>query len=693
MLNSMRLHHFLWIIFSLLMVACGGGGGGSTAGESGGPVSALPPSITVVADATAGGGTRVTAQFNGLAGVATDGSGNVYVADTNNHVIRKINSNGLVSTLAGSAGIAGFANGTGSTARFYSPNALVAGSDGTVYVADTNNHTIRKITAAGVVTTMAGSAGSAGSLDATGTSATFKSPYGLALDAAGNIYVADTGNHVIRKITPAGVVTTVAGTAGSSGSTDATGSSARFKSPLGVASDAAGTLYVADTGNHVIRKISSGGVVETLAGTAGSSGSTDDTGASARFSSPYSVSVDGSNTVYVADTGNNTIRKITSGGVVSTLAGMVGSNGAADGVGTMAGFSSPNAVAVGSGGTVYVADTQNHVVRKIVVSTKAVTTYAGVSGIPGEVDGAVRPAKFHAPQSALLDAAGNLFVSDTDDSVVRKVTASGVVSVWTGLQGVSGSAEGSTATAQFNTPGAMALAASNTLVLADTGNHIIRKISSLPTVATFAGTAEQSGSKDGSGTSNILTAAQFSSPSAVAVGSDGTIYVTDTDNNTIRKITTAGVVTTLAGSADDSGSDNGACLAARFYAPKGIAVDSRDNLYVADTGNNTIRKIVRGADCQVTTLAGSPDEAGSQNGAGMVARFDEPRSLAVDANGIVYVADFNNGIRKITVSGSVSTLIALQDADDNMIVPNPTGISLSGNTVVITAGNLVFLYQ
>jgi hypothetical protein len=201
-----------------------------------------------------------------------DGAGNVYVADQDNHTIRKITPAGVVSTLAGSAGVTGSTDGTGAAARFSGTAGVAVDGAGNVYAAEFVNSTVRKITAAGVVTTLAGTAGVTGSADGTGAAARFNTPFGVATDSAGNVYVADTINHTIRKITPAGVVSTLAGTAGVTGSTDGTGAAARFNSPGGVAVDGAGNVYVADGSNHTIRKITSAGVVSTVVGVAGQPG-------------------------------------------------------------------------------------------------------------------------------------------------------------------------------------------------------------------------------------------------------------------------------------------------------------------------------------------------------------------------------------------------------------------------------------
>ncbi len=314
-----------------------------------------------VAGTGSGGATNgagAVAQFTFPYDVTSDASGNLYIADFNNHLVRKITSAGVVSTLAGS-GIGGNGDGTGTAAQFDNPAGIAVNSSGVVYVADVYNHRIRRITSAGVVTTFAG--GTGGYAEGTGTAAQFNNPRGVAIDSAGSLYVADAFNHRIRKITSAGVVTTFAGS-GTSGYQDGNGATARFAYPYGVAVDASGTVYVADTNNHRIRKITSGGVVSTLAGT-GMSGYQDGNGATARFDTPYGIAVDESGVVYVADTNNNRIRKIQPSGDVTTLVGA--NSGYAEGSGTAALFNTPRGITITSAGVLYAADTNNHRIRKI----------------------------------------------------------------------------------------------------------------------------------------------------------------------------------------------------------------------------------------------------------------------------------------------------------------------------------------
>ena len=594
---------------------------------------------------------RISTRFSSPTSVAVDSVGNAYVADTDNFTIRKITPTGVVTTLAGLAGVSGSDDGIGSAARFNHAQGVAADNGGNVYVADTDNYTIRKITPAGVVTTLAGLAGVSGSADGNGSAARFDYPGGVAVDSVGNVYVADTSNNTIRKITPAGVVTTLAGLAGNPGSADGTGSAARFYAPRGVAADMAGTAYVVDTGNSTIRKITPAGVVTTLAGLAGNPGSADGTGSAARFNYPFGVAVDSGAYVYVADYINLTIRKITPAGVVTTLAGLAGNPGSADGTGSAARFNYPFGVAVDSGAYVYVADSHNDTIRKITPGGD-VNTLAGVA-ISGSTDGTDGAARFFNPSGTAVDSAGNVYVADSSNQTIRKITPAGVVTTLAGLAGVIGSADGTGSAARFYAPLGVAVDSGGYVYVADNLNDTIRKITPAGVVTTLAGLAGNPGSADGTG-----SAARFYYPVGVAVDSGGYVYVADFSNFTIRKITPAGVVTTLAGLAGNSGSDDGTGSAARFSYPTSVAVGSVGNVYVSDTGNNTIRKITPAG--VVTTLAGLAGNSGSDDGTGSAARFNGAYGVAVDSAGNVYVGDSSNyTIRKITPSGVVTTLAGL----------------------------------
>lgn len=315
------------------------------------------------------------ANFSLTTGIATDSTGAVYVANSHNTIL-KITHAGVVMTFAGKPNVRGNADGISSAAGFTYPIGIATDSSANVYVADKVSNTIRKITPTGVVTTLAGTAGIVGHKDGIGGNASFFAPIGVATDSMGNVYVADSGNNAIRKVTPTGAVTTIAGLAGESGEKDGIGTAARFSAPYSIATDSAGNLFVAEMSSHTIRKITSGGVVTTLAGKAGDYGHADGIGTNATFYAPHGVATDKAGNVYVADFGNNTIRKVTPTGVVTTLAGLAGArdSGDFDGVGAAASFLEPMAVATDNSGNVFVLEADN--IRKV-TPEGTVTTIAG----------------------------------------------------------------------------------------------------------------------------------------------------------------------------------------------------------------------------------------------------------------------------------------------------------------------------
>jgi sugar lactone lactonase YvrE len=627
-------------------------------------------------------GTGTSARFYQPVSLATDSLDNIYVADSLNHVIRKITSAGVSSTLAGSAGLSGSGDGTGSAARFNFPYGVGTDGSDNIYVADGGNHTIRKITPAGVVTTVAGLAGTPGSDDGTGSAARFNIPTGVASDSAGNIYVADFQNHTIRMIDTGGAVTTLAGLAGTSGTADNTGPAARFFNPRSIATDSLDTLYVADSGNHAIRIVAAGGVVTTFAGLAGASGTSDGTGTVARFYLPQGVATDSNDNVYVADRTNFTVRKITPAGAVTTYAGSPQLSGDADGNGTGARFRLPYGIAADSSNNVYVADYTSHTIRKI-APNQDVTTFAGLPQTPGTNDDTGALARFNAPWSIAPDSAGNLYVADTLNHTIRKITPAGVVTTFAGLPGSSGPADGSGTSAKFSSPMGVATDVDDNVYVADTGNYTVRKISPEGDVTTVAGLAGTSGSIDG----DNLTAT-LGYPTSIAADSAGNLYVTEYFSYTIRKITPTGVVSTLAGSAGVSGTADATGPSARFLGPYGIASDGAGNLFVAERGNHAIRKVTSAG--VVTTVAGLKGSSGSADGTGTGARFSSPYNIACDGTGNLYVADTDNHtVRKIEPGGVVTTIVGIAGEQGYTpgVLPgrigSPRGVAVSGTALYI----------
>ena len=445
----------------------------------------------------------------------------------------------------------------------------------------------------------------------------------------------------VREASPKGKISTFTGS-GKNGFTDGTGSGERF-SPAAIAMDAAGNRYVIDAGGHRIQKISPAGEVSDFAGS-GKKGFANGTGSAARFNGPTGIAIDTEDNLYVADTGNHNIRKITPKAVVSTLAGSSTTNshgmtepGYADGRGNAARFRKPNGIVMDAVGNLYVTDAGNLRIRKLTPAGEVSTLAGGRDWESLGADGIGSAAQFESPAGITIDATGNLYV--TDEDTLRKVTPTGEVSTLAGVvQMISGPyqtfAEGRGDVARFTRPGGIAIDAAGNLYVADSGNHRIRKVTPAGEVSTLAGNGED-GFVDGTG-----SVAQFSWPSDIAIDAAGNLYVTDGSNSRIRQVTPAGMVSTF--------------LETHFFnRPKGMAIDVAGNLYVADQGNHRIRKI--SPEGEVSTFAGSGAN-GFADGTGSAAKFSWPSGIAIDEAGNLYVADNGNQrIRKISPAGEVST--------------------------------------
>ena len=591
-------------------------------------------------------GTGSAALFDHPTGIAADGSGNIYVADRNNSTIRKIViATRAVTTLAGRPGLAGATDGTGTQATFNDPEGIAFDGAGALYVTDGVNNTIRKIViATGVVTTFAGSTRATGAADGSGSAARFSQPNGVTSDGAGNLYVADAGNNTIRQIVIAtSSVTTVAGAPSRGASGPPPSWSDSLNNPYGVASDGTGSLYVADTNNSLIRKIDiATGTITTLAGGSFAVAVADGTGTAANFGQPEGIVADGAGNLWVADTLNGTIRKIViATGAVTTLD---------DGTGVPVRLADPCGVVADGAGNLYVTELGTDDIARVVIATGAFSIFAGAAGQSGSADGTGADARFRGPSGIATDGAGNLFVVDSSNATIRKiVVATGAVTTFAGAAGEHGTVDGIGSQARFDDPWGIASDGAGNLFVADATETIRKIVIATGAVTTSAGTPGQTGIADGTG-----AAARFGTPLGIASDGAGNVYVADTGNNSIRKVATAsGTVTTVA--PFPARSVDGTGVGARFTSPIGIAGDGTGNLYVTD-GDGTIRQIVA-ATRAVTTFAGAPGQRADVDGIGADARFTHPNAISGDGAGNLFVAD-GLIIRQITLPARAVTTVA-----------------------------------
>jgi sugar lactone lactonase YvrE len=603
------------------------------------------------------GGPAISAQLKGPVGIALDVTGNLFIVDQENNRIRKVSASGIITTVAGN-GSRGYSGdgGPATSAQLSYPNGIAVDSAGNLYISDVSSNRIRKVSDSGIITTVAGN-GSAGYSGDGGpaTSAPLYNPVGVAVDSTGNLYIADTYNKCIRKVSLSGIITTVAGngTLGYSGD-GGPATSARLSYPTGVAIDSLGTLFIADTSNSIIRKVSSSGIITTVAGNRSAGYSGDDGPAtSAQLDHPYEVAVDSTGNLFIADYLNNRIRKVSASGIIATVAGNGTWGYSGDGgPAASAKINHPNGIAVDSEGNLFIADSNNQCIRKV-DSSGIVTTVAGngSSGYSGD-GGLATSAQLNNPNGVAVDSAGNLFIADSNNRRIRKVFASGIITTvaGNGSNGYGGD-DGPATSAQFYNPIGVAVDSEGNLFIAD-NNSRIRKVSS-GIITTVAG----NGSSGYSGDGGLATSAQLNNPTGIAVDSSGNLFIADKSNNRVRKVS-SGIITTVVGDGSwGSYGDGGSAASASLNYPIGIAVDSAGSLYIADEYNYRIRKV--SASGIINTVAGNGIHGyGGDGGPATSAQLNDPHGIAVDSSGGLFIADYgNNRIRKVKNSNASIDLV------------------------------------
>jgi len=641
------------------------------------------------------GGPAVSAQLNAPQGLALDAAGNLYIADSVNNRVRMVDTQGIITTFAGNGTVnpPGFWGDTGpaTDASLHLPTGLAVDSSGKVYIAVSADNTVRVVTTDGVINIFAGAGykgyygdyakdSISGIVSNTGvaTVAGLTNPQDIAIGPSGSLLIADTGNATIRKVDSTGVITTISGNGNVGISGDDVATTLAMVAPFGVAVDSAGNVYVAEYGSNRIRKIDTSGKITTAAGD-GNQGFAGDGGApnKVEMSLPTSVVVDSSGNLYFADSLNNRIRKL-AGGTVSTYAGNGVFSRSGDGnAAAAAQLNTPLGVAVGTSigsgiaPTFYIADTANNVVR--IVANGVISNFAGTGTAGSSGD------QLNGPQGLAVDSAGSLYIADTQNNRVRKV-ANGVITTFAGSGTAGFGGDGGAATsAQLNAPFGVAVDAAGNLYIAEFSNNRVRKVSTNGNIGTLAGNGVSGFSGDGL----QATSAQLNGPQGVAVDSAGNVYIADTANNRVRKVAANGVITTVAGNgaAGFSGDGNSA-VNAQVGNPTAVATDSVGNVYIAD-GSARVRKLFLSG--LITTIAGTGTRGYSGDGGSAPnARLNGPSSLAVNAAGSIWVADtLNNAVRLLQFTGGGTTVSAVTNGASNL-----NGPVAPGEVVVIYGSGL-----
>jgi hypothetical protein len=677
--------------------------------------------VTVVAgNGTLGGysgdgGPATSAALNQPEGVFVDGHGNIFIADTENSVIREVAaSTGNIQTVVGinydaSGGSGCQSGGDGGpalSAHLCLPYSVFVDGSGNIFIADFGNSTIREVVAStGNIQTVAGTPGTPGYTDnVLATAAELDLPGGVFVDGAGNIIIADTFNSVIRAVNPgtqpvtiagvsipAGFIETVAGSQYDSfegSSCQTTGDngpalSAFLCLPFGVFVDGSEDIFVADYANFAIREVVPAGTISTVAGTLGTdcetyatTGCGDGAAAtSAQLNYPSGVTVNSGN-IFIADTEDFVVREVT-GGNIQRYAGNATQAYSGDGGSpTSAELNNPGAVFVDLSGNVFIADTSNSVIREILASTGDITTVAG-NGVAGYSGDGVAPAttELNYPAGVFVDAQGDIFIADTANSAIREVVAAtGLIQTVAGTPGTAGySGDGSAATsALLANPNAVLVDSSGNIYIADAGNSAIREmVASTGNIQTVAGTPPTAcaSPSEGCGDGSAATSAYLNFPAGIFRDAAGDIFIADTFDNAIREVSAStGTIQTVAGTIGTPGfsGDGGVATNALLNSPYGVFIDASNDILIADSDNAVVREVVA-ATGFIQTIAGTPITPGfsGDGGPATSAELNFPSGVFGTSAGKLFVADTNNSrIRElapaplsVTVAPSTATVV------------------------------------
>ena len=593
----------------------------------------------------------IAASVSDPVAVASDRNGNVYAALLGTHQVVRIDSGGTIWLVAGTGGQGSSGDGgPAKGATLSSPVGLAVDAAGNLYICDSAANRIRRVGTDGMITTFAGTGKSGGTGDGgPATAATLATPSAIAIDTHGDLLIADTLNNVVRAVTPDGIIHTIAGT-GKRGSSGNGGNALRAAmwSPAGVAADNAGNIYIADTGNLWIYKLTPDGIITRCAGvdTSVSSpfGGGDPTLAvNNTLSTPTSLAVDQLGNLFVVEYGAARVLLITPDGKISSYAGT--GTGGTSGDGGLARFANLNVIgiAVDAHNNLLIADGVTNRVRIVTAADGIINTLAG-SGVP-----------YFVPQGLVVNG-DYLIFSDAAAHHVRQFNMkTGQVSLVAGSGAASFTGDSSSATtATLNTPRGVALDAKGNLYIADSGNNRVRKVDTSGIITTVAGDGNGYSGGDG----GPATSASINGPAAVAIDPSGNLYIAERSGNLVRKVSTSGIISTVAGTgtAGAPASETGVATQQSLYIPQGVFWDPSGSLLIADSGNNRIRRL--SSDGTIATVAGSANSGFSGDGGPATsASLRGPLGMAADGNGNLYIADTsNNRIRLVGPDGTISTV-------------------------------------
>jgi len=622
-----------------------------------------------------------------LSALVADGDGNRYLAMREDSRIQKLTPDGRISTVAGGHGDGfGGDGGPATNAKLDYPHGLAVDPAGNLYIADTANHRVRKVDTNGTITTVAGT-GEAGSDGDGGPAlrARFDSPVDVAVDSVDNgvLYVAEADGRRLRRIDENGRITTVAGTGADGDRGDggpATQAELGFPTSIAVH---AGAVYLADPGNERVRRIDGNGTITTVAGN-GTEGTDGDGGpaTAAELTTPDTIAVDDKGTLYIAEHSGSRVRRVDPSGTITTIAGTGVAGFSGDGgPAVRAQLAWPNSLLVNADGSLDIGDTYNERIRRV-APNGVITTIAGNGpDYPGDGHPAVE-GFLSDPQITQVDDDGVLYIADASNNRIRRVDQDGTITTIAGTGTAGFSGDGGPATkAQLDFPSGVAIDGDGVVFVADSDNNRIRKIDEHGTITTVAGLGRAGYSPDGA----AATKSELSNPVDIALGENGDLFIAEFDTNRVRRIDSAGVLTTVAGTGEEGFSgDGGPATSAAIATPTGVSVTEDGSVYIADYGNFRVREVAK--DGTISTVAGSGTAGyAGDGGPATAAQLTDVVTVTADREGNVYIADEGaHRVRKVDADGIITTAVgsgtegvpAEGDRAEETRLTNPVGVSV-----------------
>ncbi len=660
-------------------------------------------------------GSATSSMLSNAQSVAVDAAGNLYIADSDNAVVEKVTPSGILSIVAGTGVPGAPTSGDATHSMLRYPADVAVDSSGNLYIADYSNYVIEKVTPAGNLSIVAGTGNYGTPSPGSATSSRLNGPSGVAVDATGNLYIADSGNALVDKVDPSGALSIVAGNGTSGAPTPGVGIGSMLGYPEGLAVDPSGNLYIADFFNHVIEKLSPAGMLSIVAGTGTSGPPTPGPIGNSMLSGPNGLAVDATGNLYIADYDNAVVEKITPAVSISNLphSGAVGGSFtptiATTGDGATSVVSSTNGVCTVSGSTVtYVSVGTCTLIARVGVGTNytnaegsnqsftisrgmppmllSVVAGTGTAGTPAP--GPATSSRLSNPRGVAVDSSGNLYLADTGYSVIEKVSPSGVLSIVAGTGTPGAPTPGLATSSKLNVPNGVAVDPSGNLYIADSGNSLVEKVTQAGVLSIVAGTGTS-----GIPTPGAATSSRLNSPSGLAFDASGNLYIADSDNHVIEKVTPGGVLSIVAGTGAYGTPIPGVATSSTLCFPNGIAVDGSGNLFIADADAHVIEKVTPAGALSIvagTGLIGAPTSGPATN-----SRLSVPNGVVTDALGNLYIADADNHvIEKVTPGGVISVVVGTGSygaptpgiaTASKLSYPNGIGMDAVGNLFIADA--------